>query len=223
MKQFFQSNGIRNRYRPVLVLSLLCVLISCQAANDSVETSTFTDTVVFPPRTKANLLKPEDIKSRINNRIKGIDKEDDLSKLDFSSLNGINRAIAIFKIYARTVREGNASPDKEVLKLTKTLQRKAVASQIKNFPRIRNAYYKIAKNQLWERDIDVTLGGTNNTTLKLSGGYFAANANIKGTQESLQEILKSLRFKQTQYRWYKGQDEYTYYKIESSKDAILLE
>lgn len=81
----------------------------------------------------------------------------------------------------------------------------------------------MVKDKLWEHDIDVTLGGANNTTLKFSGGYFAANANIKETQKSLQEILTSLRFKQTQYRWYNGQDEYTYYKIESSKDAILLE
>ena len=137
--------------------------------------------------------------------------------------NGINSAIAIFKIYARTVRDGNASSDKEVSRLTKTLQRKAIASQIKNFPRIRNAYYKIAKNQLWEHDIDLTIGGANNTTLKLTGGYFAANANKKETQESLHEILTPLRFKQTQYRWSKGQDEYTYYKIESTKDATLLE
>ena len=160
---------------------------------------------------------------RISNSISSIDKEDDVSKLDLSSITGINSAIAIFKIYARTVRDGNASSDKEILRLTKTLQRKAIASQIKNFPRIRNAYYKIAKNQLWEHDIDVTIGGANNTTLKLTGGYFTANANKKETQASLHEILTSLRFKQTQYRWYKGQDEYTYYTIESSKDAMLLE
>lgn len=223
MKQIVQST--HNKQHQALLLSLLYILVSCHPANNSTEigTAKFADTVLFPATTKANLLKSEDLKSRITNGIRSIGKDDDVSNLDLSTLTNVTISFAVFKVYARLIRDGKASSDTEILRLTKTLQKKVVASQLKNFPRIRKAYYKLVKDKLWKHDIDVTLGGANNTTLKFSGGYFAANANIKETQKSLQEILTSLRFKQTQYRWYNGQDEYTYYKIESSKDAILLE
>ncbi|WP_175633910.1 hypothetical protein [Pedobacter ghigonis] len=164
----------------------------------------------------------EALKARISNGIKDINKGDDISKMDLSTLQNVNIAVTVFKIYAGLIKDGSASSDKEILRLTNTLRNKAVASQIKYFPKIRRAYYQLTRDKLWEHDIEVTLGGKSNSILKFTGGYFAANANKKETQEALQEMLTTLRFKQTQYRWYKGQDEYTYYTIESNSDSELV-
>ncbi|HRP90743.1 MAG TPA: hypothetical protein PKX92_11980 [Edaphocola sp.] len=171
----------------------------------------------------ANSNNGMDLKTKIENNIKSIEGGDDLTKNELNSATDFQIAIAIFKAYALTINEGKQSTDKEVLKLTDELQKKVIASQQKNFPKLRAAYYKFIKNTLWEHDVDVNLSGSNNTTLKFTGAYFAANKNIKTTQEALHEMLTLLRFKQTQYRWYKGEDEYTYYNIESPKDNEIVE
>lgn len=130
---------------------------------------------------------------------------------------------AIFKAYASIINEGKQSPDKEILALTAVLEKKVVASQVKNFPKIQKSYYEFVKNNLWENDVYVDVSGIDNTVLKFTGGYFVTNKNIKKTQEAIYEMLTLLRFKQTQYAWYKGQDKYTYYKIETPKDAEIQE
>lgn len=175
------------------------------------------------PLIKTQMNESDILKAKISNGINNINKGDDISKVDLTSLQGINIALSIFKIYSHLVKDGDASSDKEVLKLTNQLKSKCIASQMRYFPKIRKAYYQLTKERLWEHDIDVTIAGKNNTILKLTGGYFSANANKKETQETLHEMLSNLRFKQTQYRWYKGQDEYTYYTIESNSDNKLVD
>ncbi len=175
------------------------------------------------PLIKTQFDESDILKVKISNAIKDLNRGDDISNVDLTSLQGINTALSIFKIYAQLVRDGNLSSDKETLMLTRQLKNKCIASQLKNFPKIRRAYYKLTKDQLWELDIDVTISGKSNSILIFTGGYFAANANIKQTQEALHGMLASLRFKQTQYRWYKGQEEYTYYIIKSNSDSMLID
>jgi hypothetical protein len=164
-----------------------------------------------------------DLKTKIANNIKSIDGGDDLTKNAMTSATDFQITAALFKAYASVIKEGKQSTDKEVIKLTNELEKKVIASQVKNFPKIRKAYHEFVKNKLWENDVYVDVSGSGNTILKFTGGFFAANKNIKTTQEALQEMLTLLRFKQTQYTWYKGQDEYTYYKIESPKDTEIEE
>ena len=173
------------------------------------------------PKTLPILTPLEELKVRLTDGIKNINNNDDISKIDLSNLANINIAVAVFKVYARLIKDGEASKDSDTRRLANKLKSKAISSQIKYFPKIRKAYFELTKDRLWEHDIYVTTGGNGNTILKFSGGYFAANANIKAMQEALQEMLTNLRFKQTQYRWYKGQDEFTYYIIKSSKDTAL--
>jgi|GEM_PF-1119626 len=164
-----------------------------------------------------------DLKTKIENNIKSIDGGDDLTKNKFKSATDFQISVALYKAYASVINEGKQSTDKEILKLTDQLTKKVITSQQKNFPKLRKAYYEFVKEKLWENDVDVNLSGSGNTTLKFTGHYFAANKNIKDTQEALHEMLTYLRFKQTQYRWYKGEDEYTYYTIESPKDNEIVE
>lgn len=164
-----------------------------------------------------------DLKTKVANTIKSMDGGDNLTKSPLTSATDFQIRGAIYMAYAMTINEGKASSDKEVLRLTADLERRVILSQRKNFPKIRKAYYEFVKDKLWENDVDVDISGPGNTVIKFTGAYFAANKNIKETQEALYEMLQLLRFKQTQYRWYKGQDEYTYFTIASNKDSEIAE
>jgi hypothetical protein len=207
---------------------LLLGIVGSQMDKDKKSNTTSASTPVTTEQTSSskttsNSTGGMDLKTKIANNIKSIDGGDDLTKSPMTTATDFQIIAAIFKAYAMTVNEGRTSSDKEVLKLTAELQKKVIASQQKNFPRVRKAYYEFIKNKLWENDVYVDISGNGNTVIKFTGGFFAANKNIKETQEALSEMLILLRFKQTQYRWYRGQDEFTYYTIESSKDSELVE
>jgi hypothetical protein len=188
-------------------------------ANETTNTTSLNKTNT--EQTSTSAVSGMDLKTKIENNIKSFEGGDDLTKNEMTSATDFQITVALFKAYASTIEEGKSSTDKQVLKLTDKLQKKVIASQQKNFPKLRNAYYKFIKNTLWEHDVEVSISGSGNTTLKFTGAYFAANKNIKTTQETLQEMLTLLRFKQTQYRWYNGEDQYTYYTIQSPKDSKL--
>ena len=50
---------------------------------------------------------------------------------------------------------------------------------------------------------------------------FSVNANIDDAQKALHEFVTKLRFKEVQYRMYKGDDEYTRYKLDTPSDGEL--
>ncbi|WP_210149380.1 hypothetical protein [Chryseobacterium scophthalmum] len=162
------------------------------------------------------------LKTRLENNIKGFETESGLTK-NLKSVDDIIIVLAVYKSYYIIIKEGKESTDNDEKKLAEKLEQKVSNSQVKDFPKLRLAYNNILKEKLWENDVDVKIGGSKNTILSLTAGYFASNKNIKTTQETLHEMLTNLRFKQVNYRWYKGEDEYTYYKIESAKDSEVIE
>lgn len=162
------------------------------------------------------------LKTRLENNIKGFEKESSLTK-NLKSLDDIFIVLAVYKSYYVIIKEGKESTDNDEKKLAEKLEQKVSNSQVKDFPKLRLAYNNILKEKLWENNVDVKIGGSKNTVLSLTAGYFASNKNIKTTQETLHEMLANLRFKQANYRWYKGEDEYTYYTIESAKDSEVIE
>ncbi|MCI3937551.1 hypothetical protein MQX03_10080 [Chryseobacterium aahli] len=164
--------------------------------------------------------KKDDLKARLQREIEGLEKDSDLSK-NVSSIDGITIVIALYKVYASVIKEGKESSDIEEQALAKKLEKMVINSQIKVFPKLRLIYYRIIKEKLWENDIEVKIIGSTNRTLQFTGGLFAANKNIQDTQSALHEVLSFLRFKQIQYKWYSGDDEYTYYNIESPKDSEI--
>lgn len=163
------------------------------------------------------------LKTKVENNIKSLSEDDITDGKDYDSADQFIILCALYKSYAITIKEAKQSKNPEIIELNNQLIKKVEQSQKKNFPKIREKYFQFIKNKLWENDVYVNLSGTRNTVLKFTGGYFAANKNIKTTQEALSEMLNLLRFKQTQYRWYKGQDEYTYYTIESESDLQIVE
>lgn len=129
--------------------------------------------------------------------------------------------IALFTAWATMIEEGKASSSQEAKNLASTLESKVRNVQKREFPKMRKAYGELMGKTLWEHNIEVKVFGAANGTMELVGGMFANNANIKDTQQTLHEMLKLLRFDRVNYKWFKYDDDYTYYKVESLNDAEI--
>lgn len=129
--------------------------------------------------------------------------------------------VAVFKAWATKISEAKASGDPAAKKEAATLKSVAAKMQAKEFPRMRAAYVKMLKEKLWENDIVVSKVG--NATIQFTGGLFAANKNIKDFHTTIHDQIEPLRFRQAQYKWYSGDDEFTYYDIKVPKDSELIE
>jgi hypothetical protein len=108
---------------------------------------------------------------------------------------------------------------KTVVKLRKQLMK----LQKQEFPQIRKAYAEIIAGTMWEYNIYCTASGNGYTVLNMTGGDYASNSEIKKTQATIRSFVTRLRFKEVRYRWYKGADEFTYYKLESSPDDDITD
>lgn len=158
----------------------------------------------------------DDIKLQIERELASINKGVKIGNGE--NIAALQMDVVLFGAYWKVIQEGEQSTEIETKKIATQLKTKVVELQSKGFPVLRKKYTEFAKNLLWEQDIEVYT--TNNgTILNLTGSTFATNKNIKDTQVAINEIITLLRFKQVQYRWYKGQDEFTYYNIESVKDT----
>lgn len=139
------------------------------------------------------------------------------------SVSSIVVEIALFHAWAKLINEGLEHSDSEIVNASKKMEAKAKSIQKKEFPKIRKEYGKLMKEEMWEQNIEVKTLGRNYTTLEFIGGIFASNKNKKDVMESLSDMLHKLRFKRVNYKWYKYDDEYTYYTLKSKDDTELIE
>lgn len=158
---------------------------------------------------------------QLEREIKSINKG-----VKFSGYRGTVEALqlelVLFGTWANIINEAKNSDDNKIKKLASQLKAKVVRLQRKEFPILRKKYTKVVANKLWQNDIHVYSNGTGHTIINFAGGLFASNKNKQDFQNEIREILKMFRFKQARYRWYKGADEYTYWKIEPNKDTELV-
>lgn len=129
--------------------------------------------------------------------------------------------VALFSTWANMAEEAKSNKNRTIQKLGRDILKYLKRLQVKEFPKIRADYAKFLKKMLWEENIVVSNYGTGKSTLQFTGGIFASNKNKKEFQSTLHQTLTDFRFKRTNYKWYKGADEYTYYKIESEKDSEI--
>jgi hypothetical protein len=163
------------------------------------------------------------VKEQLQKEIRDIKENLDVSKVSsLTDPQDFTLAVAVYKAQALIIDQGKRSEDPESQELAKELERKVSVSQKKNFPILRKAFARLMKDKLWEHDIDVNVSGTNNSVLTFTGGIFAANKNIKDVQQMIWDQMEMLRFKRVNYKWYKYDDEYTYYNVESAKDAEVF-
>ncbi len=144
--------------------------------------------------------------------------------IDFSSYSGSNESlqieIVLFSEWWKLIERSEHYEDKEVMKLSKQLKNKVQYNQEKELPRIRKKYCKIVKDAMWEHDIDVEM--TSDNIINITGYIFSRNKNIKDFQIKLNENLKLFRFKQSRYRSYDEELEYTYYTTYDGLDSDPL-
>lgn len=139
------------------------------------------------------------------------------------TVESLQMEIVLFSFWASVIKKGDSSTDSETKKLAADLRSKVSARQVKEFPKMREEYGKAMAQKLWESNIYVSTEGITDGIINLTGGLFANNKNIAETQKTLHDVLNQFRFKQVRYRWYKGADEFTYYKLESPKDNEIIE
>jgi hypothetical protein len=176
--------------------------------------------------TKADPVKeqtPEELNEQLQREIASFNKPFDNKDYD-GSVDAIQMEIILFSVWADIIKKGENSLSEDNIKLAQELKTKVANLQAKEFPILRKRYGKIVAAEMWEHDITIKTAGKNNTTLDLTGATFAANKNIKEFQTTLNEILTTLRFRQTRYRWYKGADEYTYFdlNVPSDKEPVTF-
>jgi hypothetical protein len=147
------------------------------------------------------------------------------SEKSFGNVQTIQLELDFFSNCQKLVSEAEGLPlfaeNSEAMIVLNGLKKKLVSLQNAEFPKLRKAYGKIAKEDLWIHNIDVLVKGNRSTTIEFVGGYFANNSNIKETQDALSEILNGLRFKRVNYKWYKYDEEYTYYTLRTVGDNEL--
>ncbi len=168
---------------------------------------------------QAELIEQDRVKKavdRINKEIDWINKFN--WEIYRNSVTSIQIEIALFSAYASIIDEYINDSNPTIKNLAIQLKTKVSNLQKKEFPKIRKAYSDLVSKTMWEHNIEVQAKWTWYSTIEFVWGVFANNKNIKDSYSTLYEILKLLRFDKANFKWYKYDDEYTYYNIESLSD-----
>lgn len=151
---------------------------------------------------------------------------------DLYNLESLDSCVELFNQYnlnnidVITVKEGLNSASSTEKQLAEKLKKDFINRDIQHKPRLRKACADIMKKTLWEEDIDISISGTGNTILTLTGSIFASNKGVKAMHEAgggSEGVYMNLGFKQINYKWYKDASEWTYFKLEPKKDGALFD
>lgn len=164
-------------------------------------------------------LRIDNVILRLNNEIAAIDKFDGNNFRNEISL--IQAELNIIDSLYYLAMDTAYSYIKDIDKLRKQFKNKFISFQKSEFPKMRKNYGKILKDKLWVDNIKVNVLGTSNTILQFEGAIFASNRNIKDMQDNIYDVINKLRFKKVNYKWYKYDDEYTYFDIDTKKDSDI--
>lgn len=135
-----------------------------------------------------------------------------------SSIKDIHNHLELID-YSHTLLEQAKDINSNSIKEKATLLNKELTPyQKKTFPLMRKKYGKISADTMWEHDVYIDVSGNNQQIINMTSYIFSANKNIKNIEETTRSMLNSLRFKEVRFRSYKGEDEYTSYKIPSEDD-----
>ena len=138
-----------------------------------------------------------------------------------NSVTALQLEVALFKAWGNIIRKALNHEDREIQRLGNNLKANVVRIQRSEFPKIRKNYGEVSAKLLWESNIEVRAMGRGYTILEFTAGMFANNKNKKDVQTMLTDNLYLFRFKQSRYKWYEYDDEYTYYTMKSDSDSEL--
>ncbi|PIF30805.1 hypothetical protein CLU81_1255 [Flavobacterium sp. 9] len=140
-----------------------------------------------------------------------------------NTIEAVQMELVLFSAWSHTINDALISDNSEVRSLGKKLEQKVKKIQINEFPILRKAYRDAIYQKLWKENIETEVIGKKSKTIQFTGGIFANNANKQQTQETLHDVLKMFRFTKVNYKWYEGDDEFTYYEIDSPNDGDLTD
>jgi hypothetical protein len=184
----------------------------------------------LPEGTKETHVKPEPTiapqKSEKESTIEAIESTiNNISSyngdLYYESKDKMQWAVGFFADWHKELDRYANHEDREVAALVKKGKQKLVALQKREFPKFRKHFGVIAKNMLWEHDIEVKTQGSGYTTIVFTASMFARNKNIKDVHETLRDVLYLFRFNRASYKWSKHVGEYTYYDMGAPSDDEL--
>jgi hypothetical protein len=158
---------------------------------------------------------------RLNREIESLDEGVDFTGFYDNAL-GIQMGAALFGTWALMVEEGEQSKNPEGQALARKLKQKVSRFQTVQFPKLRKAYGSVVREQVWEHNVEVSVYGNANGIIQFTGYVFADNGNKKMIQEIVSDMLKLLRYDQSRFKWYKGDDEYTYFKLNTALDSKVM-
>lgn len=138
------------------------------------------------------------------------------------SLQHMGFSIEIFNGCATLIKEAqDAQAGLGEQKALDQFRVKLVQRQRQVFPIMRDQAGPAFRKSLWEADTEARTFGYRFGTVEFVSGVYARNVNIKKSHEAIRGVLTQLRFKRANYKWYSGDDKYTYYKIESPDDSDI--
>ena len=202
----------------IIILFMIFFLSSCSSPNNYNSNDSDVDN---NSQDTTEELSDEDFKNQLQREIDGMENFDGSTYKE--SIDGLTIEMVLFSVWANRINEAEKNSDQEINDLGKKLEQKVKQIQIKEFPLMRKSYGEIVNTTLWEHNIDVKVFGASNNTIELTGALFANNKNIKDTQAEIQEMLQLLRFDRINYKWYKYDNDYTYFDLESHRDNETIE
>jgi hypothetical protein len=131
--------------------------------------------------------------------------------------------LVTFKASSKLIKDNESIQNDSVQNKLKELKKVIGEYQSKLLPKMRNSYAKTAKDKLWRSNIDVSILGNRNTTLQFTGGSLASNANKEDFMKAMDETVNDLRFKKINMKWFKYDDEYTYYTLKTKQDSDIYD
>lgn len=163
----------------------------------------------------------EKIIEQLKREIESIDKG-----VDFSTYRGeiqsVQMEIVLFGAWAKNIIDAKNNKNEAINDLGEILESKVKRLQVKEFPLLRIAYKEAIYQKLWVENIETNVIGKGNRTIQFTGALFANNKNKQDTQNTLSNVLRQFRFKKVNYKWYKYDDEYTYYDMDTPNDNELV-
>lgn len=159
-----------------------------------------------------------ELKLRIQREIDGLAKFNGATYRDSST--GLLLEANLFKAYGDMIKEAKASKNKYIQELGKQFETKVSQLQTKEFPLLRKAFVKLTADTLWANNIEVEAVGSR--TIQFTGSTFASNKNKQDAYVAIADTLELLRFSRANFKWYSGDDEYTYWNIESPSDSKVV-
>ncbi len=158
---------------------------------------------------------------QLEREVKSLEDRSPLDTSRWTNKDAITTEIALIGVWSKLYADGANHPlDAKQRALRQRFKKLVSIEQQRRFPALRAAQAKILDTGMWESDVDVAALDGGKRRLRVTGGIFAANRNIKSGFEALQDTLQTLRFRRVEFEWYRG-SERTYYDLTPLPDGQL--